>query len=241
MYIGSADGRIFALRADSGEVAWTLQTGDKVRATPLVVDGTVYVGSWDKSMYALEAETGALRWQTPIGGQIQTTAAVYGHLVISASRKASVVALDADSGEVAWEFVYGNNMWVESSPVIVGDTVYIGSSGNQVVYGLDAQTGKLRLMYNTRAFCWSRPLVIDRTLVIGCTNANNPKHGLYVYEIDPHPTYENLSVLTPVWQLPMGESRATSGFWAGVASSPVSAGEQVYFGGLDGMIYAVTP
>ncbi len=62
-----------------------------------------------------------------------------------ASRKASVVALEAQTGEILWEVDDGSNMWVESSPVLVDGTVYIGSSGDMYVSGPDRQTGALRV------------------------------------------------------------------------------------------------
>ena len=38
---------------------------------------------------------------------------------------------------------YGQSLWVESSPSLHGDVIYIGSSGSQTVFALEAQTGKL--------------------------------------------------------------------------------------------------
>jgi hypothetical protein len=133
-YIGSVDGKVYALDAAAGEVVWTFQTGEKVRATPAMIDGVVYVGSWDKTMVALDAQTGELRWQTPVYGQVQTTALVVNGLVYSASRKASVVALKVESGEKVWEFNYGGNMWVESSPTLLDNVLYIGSSGRSSLW-----------------------------------------------------------------------------------------------------------
>ena len=76
VYVGSHDGNVYALAADTGQIAWAYQTGDKVRATPTVDHGVVYIGSWDKSMYALSAADGEVLWRTPLGGQVQTTALV---------------------------------------------------------------------------------------------------------------------------------------------------------------------
>ena len=241
IFIGSADGKIYALTADSGEVLWTYQTGAQVRATPAVNDGTVYVGSWDMSMYALDAQTGDLRWQTPLEGQVQTTALVNQNLVYTASRKASVVALDAATGEQVWDFFYGSNMWVESSPTLVDSVVYIGSSGSQMIFGFDSQTGNLILTHQSRAFCWSKPLVVEQAMIIGCTNANSPHQGMFVLAIGPHPANPKSLALTSKWELPMGKSLEISKAWTGVASSPIDANGVIYFGGLDGVLYALKP
>jgi outer membrane protein assembly factor BamB len=44
---------VYALSADDGTEQWSFQTGNKVRTSPAVVDGTVYVGSLDNNVYAL--------------------------------------------------------------------------------------------------------------------------------------------------------------------------------------------
>jgi eukaryotic-like serine/threonine-protein kinase len=239
VYIGSADGNVYALQADNGEIVWRYPTEEKVRATPAIADGVVYIGSWDMSMYALDAQTGELRWQTPIGGQVQTTALVHENMVFSASRKASVVALDVETGALVWEFRYGRNMWVESSPVLADTTLFIGSSGSLVVYGLDSKTGTVRLMHVTGAFCWSTPIVRKDTLVIGCASFGGSQNGILAFNIVPHDSNENMLSLTDKWKHPMTDGMDISGNWRGVASSPQYADGGIYFGGLDGIVYAV--
>jgi eukaryotic-like serine/threonine-protein kinase len=242
IYVGSADGKVYALEAKSGAVLWSYQTGERVRATPTLAEGVVHVGSWDKTMIALDAETGALLWETKVWGQVQSTALVVEGVVYSASRKASVVALDAATGELLWEYMYGGNMWVESSPVLVGENIYIGSSGSKALFGLDRKTGEVRMLHFSNAFCWSRPLIVEETgtFAIGCTQtAGSPSQGLLVYDLGPHPEKEGLMALTERWQLSMGDGVDVSGMWRGAAGAPIHAEGVVYFGGLDGVLYAV--
>ncbi len=242
VYIGSADGKVYALDAATGEVAWAFQTGAKVRATPNVTAGVVYVGSWDKTMLALDAQTGELRWQTPVYGQVQTTALVVDDLVYSASRKASVVALNVETGEKVWEFNYGGNMWVESSPTLLDDMLYIGSSGSRTLFALERQTGIARMRYNVGAFCWPKPLLLaeTKTLVTGCINVAGGSHGLFVYSIVPDETMDHRLTLAEMGHVPVGEALEISGEWEGVTSSPIYAEGVVYFGGLDGVLCAIT-
>ena len=67
IYIGSADGSVYALRPDGTEL-WRYDTGDPVRSSPVIGraphgDGRiVYVGSSNGRLYALDAETGRRRW-----------------------------------------------------------------------------------------------------------------------------------------------------------------------------------
>jgi outer membrane protein assembly factor BamB len=46
---------------------WSVQTGDKIAATPAVNWGRVFVGSWDGYEYALDEATGSQYWRTFLG------------------------------------------------------------------------------------------------------------------------------------------------------------------------------
>ena len=238
IYIGSLDGNLYALDADTGKINWTFKTGQKVRATPTLADGVVYIGSWDDTMYALEAMTGQMLWKTPVGGEVQTTALEANSLVYTASCKASVVALDAQTGSKMWEFDYGSNAWVESSPQLKDGIIYIGSSGSKDVWGLDSKTGKGFTFFFSRAFHWSTPAIVDDTLYIGGTSfkTEENKGGLFALKLVdgkiPDPNHE-------YWYFPVQRTLEAEGNWSGVASSPIVQNGVVYFGGLDGKLYTI--
>jgi outer membrane protein assembly factor BamB len=67
VYIGSADGSVYAVRPDGSQL-WRYDTGEPVRSSPVVGrapkgDGLiVYVGSSNGKLYALDAESGRRRW-----------------------------------------------------------------------------------------------------------------------------------------------------------------------------------
>jgi outer membrane protein assembly factor BamB len=238
IYVGSLDGSVYALAADIGHVTWTYKTGGKVRATPVVTDGTLYVGSWDKSFYALDALTGEMRWKTPVGGELQSTALVAKGLVYTASRKASVVALEAQTGALKWEFSYGPNMWVESSPVLANGMIYIGSSGSKIVVGLDSQTGKQFTLFHATAWHWSTPAVVGNMLYIGGTSFKTEEDigGLFGLGLVGG-GFAKMALSQ--WHFPVGKTLEAEGNWSGVASSPFVVNGIIYFGGLDGELYAV--
>ena len=53
VYVGSADGRLYAIDAETGQEQWAFETDGPV-GSPAVSGGTVYVGSNDGSLYAVE-------------------------------------------------------------------------------------------------------------------------------------------------------------------------------------------
>ena len=53
VYVGSADGYLYAVGAESGRERWRFETDGPVFSSPAVVDGVVYVGSGDGRLYAV--------------------------------------------------------------------------------------------------------------------------------------------------------------------------------------------
>jgi outer membrane protein assembly factor BamB len=76
LYIGSADGNLYALNANTGARLWRYTTGDEVFSSPAVVNGVVYFGSQGYHVYALNAETGALLWSCETSHWVSSSPAV---------------------------------------------------------------------------------------------------------------------------------------------------------------------
>ncbi len=78
-----------------------------------------------------------------------------------------VRALDAATGKMAWTFAARAR--VDSSPVVAGGRVYIGSSDNRF-YVLDAASGRKIWEFDTGAAITASPAVAGGKIVIGTTD-----------------------------------------------------------------------
>ena len=67
VYVGSADGNVYALSASTGAKLWSYATGSYVESSPAVANGVVYGSSDNGDAYALNASTGAKLWSYPTG------------------------------------------------------------------------------------------------------------------------------------------------------------------------------
>ena len=54
VYVGSEDGRLYAVDAATGKKLWDIITGGRITSSPAVADGTVYIGSYDGNLYAIK-------------------------------------------------------------------------------------------------------------------------------------------------------------------------------------------
>lgn len=70
VYVGSHDGSVYRLSAESGAVRWTFETGGWVEQPAVTEDG-VYVGSRDSNLYAVERDTGETRWEREVSSWVR--------------------------------------------------------------------------------------------------------------------------------------------------------------------------
>jgi outer membrane protein assembly factor BamB len=140
VYVGSWDGNVYCLDADTGSKIWNYSTGSIVDSSPAVCDGKVYVGSYDCKVYCLDADTGLKIWNYTTGNEVRSSPAVVDGKVYVGSWDGNVYCLDADNGSKIWNYQTGNFVWsspVWSSPAVSGGKVYVGSfDGNVYAFGV---------------------------------------------------------------------------------------------------------
>ena len=102
LYVGSYDGKFYALDANTGAMRWRFATGGERRfeakglhgmqpknqtiadpfdvylSSPVVAEGAVFFGSGDGNVYALDAATGDLNWKFQTGDVVHASPALRG-------------------------------------------------------------------------------------------------------------------------------------------------------------------
>ncbi len=79
VYVGSLDGNLYCLNANSGDINWKFKTDGPIRATPTIVDNRIYFPSCtgvypiylatpspNGDFYCLNADTGSVIWHKEI-------------------------------------------------------------------------------------------------------------------------------------------------------------------------------
>lgn len=127
VFVGSADGTVYSLNAQTGCIYWTYKAAEGVRTAILVENNgrAAYFGDLQGNMYAVNAHTGALLWKTRVDEHLYaeitgTPKLEKGRLYVPVSGGAeqvaagnptyecctfrgSLVALDAASGKQIWK------------------------------------------------------------------------------------------------------------------------------------------
>ncbi len=141
-FVAGCDSALHVIDLDNGKELASVELAGQVGATAAVIKDRVYVGTMVHHVQAVDWKDAKVDWtfEPQKGGQpFAASIAATDKLVIAASRDKRVYALDRATGEKKWDFVTRGR--VESSPVVVGQRVYIGS-GDRKFYVLDLATGK---------------------------------------------------------------------------------------------------
>jgi outer membrane protein assembly factor BamB len=174
LYIGSDNGRLYALRPSTGEEVWNRSFGEfsTIQSTPAFSFGTVYVGSQNGSnsgLFALNASDGSILWSVPDDRGIAASPAVVNGTVYSCSQNGSVIAVNATTGEVLWTAGMGGEIW--SSPAVEDGCVYAATIQGEA-FALWAANGSLRwsLSLPDTWTIYSSPSLSNGTVYIGAAS-----------------------------------------------------------------------
>jgi eukaryotic-like serine/threonine-protein kinase len=195
---------------------------------------TLYFGSADGHLYALNASTGQVRWQYPGKGRLPI-AAVDSQPMVSVdgavyfgTTDGHLYALNASDGAVRWKYPRRGALAsgaVDSQPAVTADGSRVYFATGFDVYGLNS-SGRL-------LFLWSQDPVPLRSAIASS--------GLVVTQSEVYVgsghSVSCLNVVNgrPCWPRPFPADSA-------VVSTPVvNNNGKIYFGTLDGKVYALTP
>ncbi|MCC6291763.1 MAG: PQQ-binding-like beta-propeller repeat protein [Bryobacterales bacterium] len=159
LYLGSANGVIYALQAASGCAEWTFRADVPVRTalsmgTNRHARSALFFGDDRAQAYSIDAKSGKTVWKTRVderaGAVIAGSPVLYGNRlyvpVAGADGQGAVVALDNESGKVEWKAE--TEAAVRSAPALdVNKRLLYVNAGGVLALALD--TGRV---------AWKRPL-----------------------------------------------------------------------------------
>ena len=177
IYVGSYDGRLYALNAN-GSLAWRYATGGPIHSSPAVAaDGTLYFGSDDGHLYALN-RAGSLKWRYATVGSVRSSPAIgadgtvyVGSDCTSEDESPYLYAIHPD-GTLKWRHDLSTTPprpSGDSSPAIAPDgTVYVGTpTGELLAMNPDGSLKWLEWMVSTDILS-SPAVAADGYIWVGC-------------------------------------------------------------------------
>jgi len=192
---------IFCLNALTGTELWNFTYGSAFSSAPAVNGGYVYAVAQSGNVYALNAETGASVWNYTTGSTIESAPTAADNMLYVSSGNI-VTALDGATGAAEWNYPTSSNV----GPTVVNNGVVYFSSGN-LLFALNSASGAQ--MWNTSTpepiETDTSPSVANGTVYV---TSNNTVYAFYA----------------------LTGAQAWKQTTAGIATSPVVSGDNVYVG-----------
>jgi outer membrane protein assembly factor BamB len=102
LYGGSSDGKVYAVKKRTGEIAWVMQHSAPFASQPVIFGSRLYIGSDDGSLFSLDQSTGKVNWRYRTRGAIHGKAVVVDGIVYFGSTDGYVYALRESNGSLRW-------------------------------------------------------------------------------------------------------------------------------------------
>ncbi len=166
----SSENRINPANAGLLTQKWVFQTAGNVSATPTVDRESVYVPDWGGFIYRINAETGQAIWSHKISDYTGNTASWSRNspaigpdqIVFGDQAAGTLLSVNKNTGKLLWQTTVDNSLrsLITSSPVIVGNRVYVGVSSLQEAmvvqpgFKLDFRGSVAALDLDTGAILW---------------------------------------------------------------------------------------
>ncbi len=174
-------GKAAAFDLSSGERLWETEiiTG-KAASCPVPYRGRIYINA--SALNCLDGETGEQGWRqsVPTSGNGISVAVPVGDMVLASGNR--LRAFDAETGDLRWEheFIYDAETALSnqrqayaghSTPVVAGDTVYVGSDDGHL-YAFGLADGEMRWRHNLGVPLKGSPVVSGNALLITDSDGN---------------------------------------------------------------------
>jgi outer membrane protein assembly factor BamB len=262
VYIGSTDGKVYALRIKDGKKVWELDTETAVEAPPLILDGVIYVGSLDGKFYAINSRDGTVRWIYETGFRIAGSA----NWISSATGKGSWILIgsydnvlhcvDTLTGKRVW--TYETDNYINGAPAISlskeDQAVFGGCDGHLHVVSLEKGISSARIpagsyiaasaaIYKGFAYLGHygfRFISVDLEKQSIAWEYGDDEGGAFFSS--PAVNEKYVIVGARDWKVHCIDRENGGGIWTfdtggEVDSSPVICGDKVVFGSADGFMY----
>ena len=192
LYIGSTDGKLYALDAKQWGIKWVFDAGDAIRYAATVLGDRVYFNARNNKVYALDTKTGEKLWEFKSKNWMDAPPVVADDKVYVGVFPSKIYVLNARTGTIETVrertihirgIEYGcakgvfrpvfpehdAKLWrdqtggSESYPIIANSVVYIGARDGQL-HAFDASSKMQVWTYQLGGFVEAAPAIADGVL-----------------------------------------------------------------------------
>lgn len=219
LYIGTYDGRVFALDAATGETRWSSPpTGSmqSVERSLAVAGDVILVGGGDGSLDALDRRNGSPLWSLKADSAIYSAPLIINNQVLFATDYTAYAA-ELETGKLIWQSSINTSNGNGSSPAYDDGLLFI-PTGNDLV-ALNAIDGSE--VWHVQSQNWFWGVAVSHSHVY----AGNVDSNLYAYDAKTG---------SELWKF-KADNQGNFDFW----STPALLDDQLFIGNSDRNLYAL--
>jgi uncharacterized repeat protein (TIGR01451 family) len=133
VYLGSTDGKLYALNSSTGNKVWYARTGGPICAAAAVSGGYVYVGSDDGYLHCYHTSNGTEYFNYSAGSPVRSPILIDGSTVLFGTDNGDVIALGT-SGNFLW--TNATYAPVRRAPAAEAGQLFVPSGRNLTVFSI---------------------------------------------------------------------------------------------------------
>jgi outer membrane protein assembly factor BamB len=212
--LGSSDTYVYALDLN-GNLQWRFKTEGEIWSSPSFNGSEIFVGSDDGFLYCLDLE-GNLQWKTKLNGKVRSSSPCLSadNLIFLGTYNGGMYCLNQYNGSIQW-YKHASKP-VLSSPAVFKDKVFFASSDSKA-YCFCRNDGSKLWEFETRDRIWSSAVLTENEGILFFGSLDT-----HIYGVDSKNGKQR-------WEFPTMNV---------VDSSGCIAGNALFIGGRDGLLYA---
>ncbi len=158
------EGRVVALDVTNGAVKWSRSLPSRSESSPLLDGNRIFLGSENGTVYAVAADSGSVVWMYHAEGAVKASPTLSDGVLYFGDYSGHVQAVSEQTGRLVWRAgsegaLFGSGTFYSTAAVIYG-RVYLGNTDGRL-YAYDARSGRLDWAYQTGAYVYASPAVMD--------------------------------------------------------------------------------
>ncbi|MBX3073993.1 PQQ-binding-like beta-propeller repeat protein [Candidatus Obscuribacterales bacterium] len=165
VYVASADGTLYKLHRDSGELIWRYDSNSMMIAGPVVRAKDVLVGTTDGALIKLDSATGAQQWKTQLNHPIVSVPVIANQTLIVPTLSGKVSCLDINDAGKLWDVDLKSP--IVCNPAVYGDNTAFVSTRDGNIHSLQVRNGKELWRANLDGPIVSAPAVSADSIYVG--------------------------------------------------------------------------
>jgi len=165
VYVASADGTLYKLHRDSGELIWRYDSNSMMIAGPVVRAKDVLVGTTDGALIKLDSATGTQQWKTQLNHPIVSVPVIANQALIVPTLSGKVSCLDINDAGKLWDVDLKSP--IVCNPAVYGDNTALVSTRDGNIHSLQVRNGKELWRANLDGPIVSAPAVSADSIYVG--------------------------------------------------------------------------